>query len=580
MDVDRTSSPAKRSPSLAQVNLLLLISLVLILGVSILTSQMHFYWTLLIREVVLILGPALLFVLLLRLPWRETLRWPAPGRRALDLRVLGASALIGLGGWLFDTWLGAVFGEILGYTLPLPPDFYPTEPAQALALFGLLAIVAPVCEEVLFRGLIQRGYEQLGVRASIVITGLLFALFHQSLAQGLALIPLAILLSYVAWRTDSLPACILAHAVNNAPAALLIPLSTMLPQLDAMSESAASSELSADLTARLTAISPAICALPVALLGGLLVLGGLWGIRHWCPRPLPQQRGKLKPGWGPWLGRIWPLLIVVPLTLLVMGAEVVMGRFPELSSMGRPVQWALPPWNGPQAWTYEVRNVLDEPVGTIECTLDTQEESLWLTCSREQSAYEADTGRGVYYGGDLQEDLSAHWLRDSLRLWQVERQRQVNSGWRSVTIAPRKTSVDISLTPQEGEKQGFALRVPDRVLHIAGRTLSLGPDRTRIATLLEPGEWPWRFSALPFQGFYSAQAVLIDYDPPQGGDPALTRVSVVVYGSEPIATPAGTFIAWRVEVGPDHVAWYDAQEPHTLVALEDGMEKWVLVSVE
>jgi hypothetical protein len=263
-----------------------------------------------------------------------------------------------------------------------------------------------------------------------------------------------------------------------------------------------------------------------------------------------------------------------------MGAEVVMGRFPELSSMGRTVRWGVPPWTGPQAWTYEVRNVLDEPVGTIACSLDVTEAALWLTCSRQQSAYEADTGLGVYYGDDLKEELTAHWLRSNLRLWQVDRERELGPGWRTLTVAPRKTSVGISLTPLEGETRGLALLVPEQMLRVAGRTLPLGPDRARPATVLEPGEWPWRLSALPFQGFYSAQVVLIDYALPKGGDPALTRVSVVVSGSEPIATPAGTFVAWRVEVGPDHVAWYDAESPHTLVALEDGIEKWVLVSVE
>jgi hypothetical protein len=98
--------------------------------------------------------------------------------------------------------------------------------------------------------------------------------------------------------------------------------------------------------------------------------------------------------------------------------------------------------------------------------------------------------------------------------------------------------------------------------------------------VIECGEWPWRFSALPFQGVYSEQAILLDPDPPESSDPTLTRASVVVYGSEPLSTPAGTFIAWRVEVGPDHVAWYDAKAPHTLVALEDGIEKWVLTSAE
>jgi len=55
---------------------------------------------------------------------------------------------------------------------------------------------------------------------------------------------------------------------------------------------------------------------------------------------------------------------------------------------------------------------------------------------------------------------------------------------------------------------------------------------------------------------------------------------VLVYGSELVSTPAGTFVAWRVEVGEERVAWYDVESPHTLVKLENGIETWVLVSSE
>lgn len=570
MESSRRSN--QQGPSLAQANLLLLVSLALILVTGFLGAGMHFYWTLLIREVLLILGPALLLLLLLRLPWKETLRWPAPGRRTLDWRVLGASAAVGLGGWLFDIWLGTLFGEVLGYTLPLPPDFYPSGAVQALALFGLLAVVAPICEEVLFRGMIQRGYEQLGVWASILLTGLLFMLFHQSLAQGLALVPLAILLSYLAWRTDSLPAAIVAHAANNAPGALLILASTLVPEFSALSEPSASSELSADLTARLSAVSPALCLLPLALFGGLLALGSLWALGRWAPAPPPLQRAPLAPGLGRWLGRTWPLLVLVPVTLLVMGAELLMGRFPELLSMGRPVPFRAAPWEGPQTWRYEVRNVLEERVGTIVCRLEPGSAAYTLTCSRQQSAYEADTGRGVYFGSDLDETTSIEWQRANLGLQRVVRERPEGPGWSSFSAQVQGDAVEVTRTTAEG-KQTHSLSLPEPSFPVL-------PGRARPPTVIEGSEWPWRFSALPFQGFYSAEAALLDPGPPEGGDPTLTHTSVVIYGSEPVATPAGTYIAWRVQVGETHVAWYDAQAPHALVAWEDGVERWVLTSVE
>jgi hypothetical protein len=256
-----------------------------------------------------------------------------------------------------------------------------------------------------------------------------------------------------------------------------------------------------------------------------------------------------------------------------MGAELVMGRFPELLSMGRPVQLRAAPQSGQQTWRYEVRNVLGERVGTIECTLAPQASAHVLTCSRQQSAYEADTGRGVYYGGELDESTVAQWQRESLQLQAVDRHREQGLGWRAFSARPGGDAVGVTLTTQEGTSRTLRLPVPEPARPAL-------PGRARPPTVIESSEWPWRFSALPFRGLYSAQAALLDPDPPEGGDPTLNRTSVVVYGSEPIATPAGNYIAWRVEVGDDYVAWYDAEAPHTLVALEDEMESWVLTSVE
>jgi hypothetical protein len=265
--------------------------------------------------------------------------------------------------------------------------------------------------------------------------------------------------------------------------------------------------------------------------------------------------------------------VVVPLALSVIGAEVVMGRFPELLSMGRPVRWTAAPWEGRRTWTYEVRNVLDETVGTVECLLEPQETAYSLTCHRQQSAYEADTGSGVYYGGEVDERVTAHWGRADLRLQRVDRERGQEGSWRSFSAVPEGSAVSATLGPQEG---------PPRALHLPlpAPSGALLPGRTRPLTVIEGSEWPWRFMALPFQGVYSAQAALLDPDPTEGDDPTLSSTTVLVYGSEPVYTPAGTFVAWRVEVGEERVAWYDAEAPHTLVKLENWIEDWVLVSVE
>jgi hypothetical protein len=55
---------------------------------------------------------------------------------------------------------------------------------------------------------------------------------------------------------------------------------------------------------------------------------------------------------------------------------------------------------------------------------------------------------------------------------------------------------------------------------------------------------------------------------------------VVVRNAEPVWTPVGSFIAWRVTVGDRQTAWYDAEAPHTLVRYDDGLVTYLLSDVE
>jgi membrane protease YdiL (CAAX protease family) len=548
--------PRRASLTVAYANLVLLVSIIAVLAGSFVTAGWPTYRVLSIREVLFILLPACLVVLARRLPARDTLRLRWPGGR-----IVAASALIGAGGWLIDSWLGVVSTGLLGYTTPLPPDFFPTTPRQALVLALALAILAPICEEMLFRGVILRGYEELGPRAAILASGALFVLFHQSLPQGLALLPLAFLLGYMVWRSDSLLSGIVAHAANNALAACLIVLATADPE-----------------------IAPFVGTLPAALAGVALVMVGLWGFRRWATRPkavpaVPSDRPNRDVGF--WLRRVWPLFVIVPIVTVTVGLEAILGWFPEALALGQQVRWSSPPWDGPHAWTYEVRDALaaaEEPLGQVRCALSVESTAYVLACSR-QSAYEADAGREMDSGGEVDEQWTARWQRSGLRLSSAERRTQWTavdggSGSRESSVVPGADTVEVTIRRDGGapERPSFPLEPSSSPLR---------PGRAFEPTVLEGGEWPWRFSALPFSGFYSAGATMIDpEDWREGAGDAVRPTHVVVYGAEPIKTPAGTYIAWHVRVGDDLVAWYDVEHPHTLIALDNGRETWGLTSIE
>ncbi|EYE87316.1 hypothetical protein Q428_14000 [Fervidicella metallireducens AeB] len=84
--------------------------------------------------------------------------------------------------------------------------------------FGILSIVliAPIVEEILFRGIILQGLlKNYSVNKSIIITGVLFGLFHGNIVQSPTVILLGIVLGIMYVKTGSLSMCILGHIVNN-----------------------------------------------------------------------------------------------------------------------------------------------------------------------------------------------------------------------------------------------------------------------------------------------------------------------------------------------------------------------------
>jgi hypothetical protein len=275
-------------------------------------------------------------------------------------------------------------------------------------------------------------------------------------------------------------------------------------------------------------------------------------------------------------------LLILPIAVFTIGLEALLGWYPEALALGQPVRWSAPPWEGAQAWTYEIRNALQEPIGQTQCALDLEGAAYRLACDRQGSAYEAEVGGEVYRGSDVQGQFTARWQRSDLRLLAVDRYAQVT------TLEGEQIAVEVSVAPERDAVEVVVRRgdsAPQGARFPLEPTFSpLLPGRTFEAVALESGEWPWRLSALPFGTFYSAQATLVDVDVGQeaisDGDPAARPTYVVIYGAEPIKTPAGTYIAWQVRVGDDQTAWYDVERPHTLVALENNMETWVLTSVE
>lgn len=97
-----------------------------------------------------------------------------------------------------------------------------------ITIYGVL--VAPFVEEAIFRGILYpairnafgKESKRTGIVVGIVITSVLFALVHDELSALVPLFGLAVVLNLVYEKTNSLAACVIAHAAFNATT--LIPL--------------------------------------------------------------------------------------------------------------------------------------------------------------------------------------------------------------------------------------------------------------------------------------------------------------------------------------------------------------------
>ena len=98
------------------------------------------------------------------------------------------------------------------------------------ATFIVTCICAPFGEELLFRKLLIDRTRRFGDLPSILLSGLLFGLFHGNLFQLFYAVAAGMILAYVYTRTGSYLWCVAMHAVINFMSSIVTPaIAAMLP---------------------------------------------------------------------------------------------------------------------------------------------------------------------------------------------------------------------------------------------------------------------------------------------------------------------------------------------------------------
>ena len=215
----------KRKPSILKVNYLYMGIALVFIAVSLLFNFKSLYSQIFVTHYIVILLPMVLFVLVKKYDIKEVfkLRKISFKQAVLSVLIPIFSYPIGLFFNYITIIIISMFGELQPSPLPIPE----TTSMFLISLF-LFAITPGICEEIMFRGVILSGYENLNMKKAIVITGLLFGLFHFDVQNFLGPAFLGMLFAYMVYKTGSIFTSMIAHAVNNSIALVILKLAGSL----------------------------------------------------------------------------------------------------------------------------------------------------------------------------------------------------------------------------------------------------------------------------------------------------------------------------------------------------------------
>ncbi len=176
------------------------------------------YALILFTQIFAILLPALIYLKYKKVDIKEVLRI-----RRLSFFHIIVITVMAIAGQLVAILLNMPVMMLLDWIGEIPPSPFPTPDTISglMVSIVIIAVFPAICEEVLVRGVVLRGYERRGTGAAIVISAIFFGIMHGDIKNLIGPIFFGIVFAYIVIRTGSLFAGILAHFINNAVALLI-----------------------------------------------------------------------------------------------------------------------------------------------------------------------------------------------------------------------------------------------------------------------------------------------------------------------------------------------------------------------
>lgn len=106
---------------------------------------------------------------------------------------------------LFDTLEQTTMSLVTANTIP-----------EFIFVIFVIAVTPAICEEFLFRGIVFKNFERITLRRSaMILTGLIFALFHFHPFNLVPLVILGFYLTFIVYYSESIFTAVACHFINN-----------------------------------------------------------------------------------------------------------------------------------------------------------------------------------------------------------------------------------------------------------------------------------------------------------------------------------------------------------------------------
>ncbi|MEG1448748.1 MAG: type II CAAX endopeptidase family protein [Oscillospiraceae bacterium] len=163
--------------------------------------------------------PFLFYVLVYHIPTR--IIFPFSKVKKVDTMLM---VFIGLGVSTIGMYSSAAVSTVFSVfgIIPTAPDIsFGSNIFRTLLLIVEICIIAPILEELVFRGIIMQSLRRFGDRFALVMSAIIFALIHLNFVQFPNALLMGLVMGYFVLRTNSLHVGIFMHAANNILSVLI-----------------------------------------------------------------------------------------------------------------------------------------------------------------------------------------------------------------------------------------------------------------------------------------------------------------------------------------------------------------------